>query len=31
MKYYSTPGNPRIKIVRPNEEIEGVNENMQSR
>jgi hypothetical protein len=31
MKYYSTPGTPRFKIVRPNEEIEGVDEMMQSR
>jgi hypothetical protein len=31
MKHYSTPGTPRFKIVRPNDEIDGVNEMMQSR
>jgi hypothetical protein len=31
MKYYSTAGNPRFKIVRPVEEIEGVHENLYSR
>jgi hypothetical protein len=31
MKHYSTPGTPRFKIVRPNDEIDGVNETMQSR
>jgi Reverse transcriptase (RNA-dependent DNA polymerase) len=31
MKHYSTPGTPRFKIVRPNDEIDGVNAMMQSR
>jgi hypothetical protein len=31
MKYYSTPGTPRFNIVRPNEEIKGVNESIQPR
>jgi hypothetical protein len=31
MKHYSTPGTPRFKIVRTNDEIDGVDEMMQSR
>jgi len=31
MQAYSTPGTPRLKIVRPTNGIEGINETMQSR
>jgi hypothetical protein len=31
MKHYSTPGTPRFKIVRPNDEMDGVDAMMQSR